>query len=462
MAKTRILAVDDEEGMLEVVSDTLCALPDTKVVVERDSEKAAKMLASDQFDLLITDLRMPRMDGIELLRVAREQDPDLSVLMLTAYPSIKTAVESVKLGATDYVTKPFIPDDLLATVRRILKERRLRDENRLLQRHVERKYVFGEIIGRSTAMQKIFETISRIADTDVDVLIYGETGTGKELVARSIHEHSPRAKQRFVPVDCSAIPESLMESEFFGHERGAFTGAHARSIGILEFASGGTFFLDEIGELPPYLQAKLLRVLQERRIRRIGGKDEISIDVRVIAATNRDLDTEVSDGRFRDDLLYRIKVVEIELPPLRDHPEDIPALVEHFVERYARELHRDNVRASPELVEVLSGYPWPGNVRELQNILKRAIVLSRRNLLSVDDLPDQIVLKASKVMSSEGKGFFNLRSRHMASFEKSYLADLLDQHRGDVTKACEDAGMPRGTLYRLLKKHALQADDFRS
>jgi DNA-binding NtrC family response regulator len=454
--------VDDEEGILEVVSDTLSSLPGLVVVTEGESPRAAEMLAHESFDMLITDIRMPVVGGVELLKIARENDRKIPVLMITAYPSIGTAVEGLKLGATDYITKPFVPDDLRSRVLRILEERTLRQDNQLLQRRVERGYVFGDIIGESSPMQAVMKTIQKVAATDVDVLITGETGTGKELVAQSIHRNSERRAKRFIPIDCGAIPESLMESEFFGHEKGSFTGAHARQNGMLELASGGTFFLDEIGELPLSLQAKLLRVLQERRFRRVGGKTEIDADVRVIAATNRDLGEEVRERRFRQDLYYRINVVDVELPPLRSRAEDIPLLVDYFVNKYSADMGHPSVSVSPGAVEVLVRYSWPGNVRELQNVLKRAIALRSEDILRSGDFPDHVVMEGGVASETRGDGFFELRAQHAAAFERRYLADLLKNNGGDVTRSCKEAGIPRGTLYRLLKNHELVPEEFRA
>jgi len=461
MARARILVVDDEEGMLEVCADTLRRLPETAIVVEPQSRKAAELLSAEHFDLLITDIRMPEVSGVELLRLARQRDPDIPVLMLTAFPTVETAVESMKLGAADYVTKPFLPDDLLVTARRLLEERRLRQENLLLERQLERPYSFDEIVGTSPAMQTVFDTIRRVSATDADVLILGETGVGKELVARSIHKRSQRGNQRFVPVDCGAIPETLLESELFGHERGAFTGAHSRSLGLLELADGGTFFLDEIGELPLQTQAKLLRTLQERKFRRVGAKEEISVNVRVVAATNRDLAVEMRERRFRADLYYRINVARIEIPPLRERPEDIALLLRHFVERYAAEMGKANAEIDPGVTEVLSRYRWPGNVRELQNLVKRTLAMSERAIISLDDLPDEIVIQAGDQAPAVPGGFFQLRAQRVVAFEKEYLAEVLRRCRGDVSRAAREARLPRGTLYRLLKKHDLNADDFR-
>jgi len=462
MAKARILVVDDEEGMLEVCADTLGRLPDTEIVLEQNSRRAAERLASEGFDLMIADIRMPGLNGVDLLQIARQHDPNLLMLMLTAFPSVGTAVESMKLGAADYIIKPFLPDDLRATVRRLLEEKHLREEHRLLRRQVERGYSFDEIVGKSAAMQAVFETIQRAAETEIDVLIVGETGTGKELVARSIHRRSRRKDGPFVPVDCGAVPENLLESEFFGHERGAFTGAHTRSLGLLEFANRGTFFLDEIGELPLPLQSKLLRVLQERKVRRVGGKEEIGVDVRVVAATTRDLRDEIRGGRFRGELYYRINVVRIELPPLRERGEDIPLLIGHFIARYAREMGKEGVNVDPEVVEVLSHYPWPGNVRELQNVLKRAITMTRQEALSLDDLPDEVVIRAGDRSTAGRGGFFNLRAQRMTAFEQEYLVNLLQACQGDVSRAAREAQLPRGTFYRLLKKHNLTPEAFRS
>ncbi|MFI5379215.1 MAG: sigma-54-dependent transcriptional regulator [Tepidisphaerales bacterium] len=461
MAKSRILIVDDEEGMLEVCSDTLRRLPEVEIVTESQSAGAAARLGNEDFDMLVVDIRMPGLSGVDLLRLGREHDQDLTVLMMTAFPTVETAVESMKLGAADYIVKPFLPDDLLAMVRRLLEQRELAGENRLLRRQVERPYAFANIIGNSPAMQAVFEAIGRVAETDADVLILGQTGTGKELVARAIHQGSPRHSARFVPVDCGSIPEELLESEFFGHERGAFTGAHSRSLGLLEFANKGTFFLDEIGELSPRLQAKLLRVLQERKIRRVGGTEEIDLDVRVIAATSRNIEQEIKEQRFRLDLYYRINVGRIELPPLRERKGDIPLLARHFVERYAREMGREEPGLDPDVVELLQAYPWPGNVRELQNVIKRTLAMSRGTTLLPEDLPDSIVAPEGRGAAPGSRSFFGRREEHIGAFEKSYLENLLTSLNGDVAAAARDAQLPRGTLYRLLKKHGLDPADFR-
>jgi DNA-binding NtrC family response regulator len=459
--KTRVLVVDDEPGMLEVCRDTLSDLDAITVVTERDSRRAAAMLKDEAWDLLITDIRMDGLSGVELLAEARQNDPELAVLVLTAYPTVETAVESMKLGAADYITKPFLPDDLLATVHRLLEDRRLNEENRLLRRHFERNYAFGEMVGRSAAMTAVFEAVQRVAETDVDVLILGETGTGKELVARTVHQRSARKNAHFVPVDCGAIPEDLLESEFFGHERGAFTGAAGRRLGLLEFASRGTLFLDEVDHLPFKLQAKLLRALQERRIRRVGGSQEFDVDVRVAAASSADLEALVREERFRPDLYYRINVARIELPPLRRHPDDIPLLAEHFIRRYASEMGRVPVAVDDDAMEVLMAYPWPGNVRELQNVFKRILAMVRPDIIRVEDLPDELIAGAGDLPEHDRKGYFALRDQYINAFERDYLERQLHAHNGDVSAAAASARIPRGTFYRLLKKQGLNPADYR-
>jgi two-component system response regulator HydG len=404
---------------------------------------------------------MPGFTGIEVLRQAREYDPNLAALILTAHPSVETAVLSMKLGASDYLTKPFEPEELEAAAQRLLEGRRLREENLSLRRHLERPYACGNMLGHTPGMQSVCDKVAKAAATDFDVMIVGETGTGKELVAHAIHQSSRRKDGPFVPVDCGAIPEDLMESEFFGHERGAFTGAQARSLGLMEFANKGTFFMDEVAQMPMRLQAKLLRVLQERRIRRVGGTQEIPIDVRVLVASSVSLEEAVKLGRFRLDLFHRINVVRIELPPLRERTEDIPLLARHFLDRLTKEMDRPTVEFSPEALEVLTSYPWPGNVRELQNAIKRALALSSEPALTVENLPDEIVAGAGLSPGAKVTGFFAQRDRRMAVFERDYLRGLLSSTSGDVAAAAREAQLPRGTFYRLLKKHALNPTEFR-
>jgi DNA-binding NtrC family response regulator len=465
MAKHRILVVDDDELMLQLCQSVLRQLPEVELILESDSRRAAGLLASETFDLLLTDLRMPGKSGLELLQEGRQADPQLTVIIMTGYPSVDNAVECMKQGAVDYLVKPFSNAELLKNVTARLESRRLRDENRLLRRQMERSYCCGDILAQSSVMQKVCETIRRASETNFEVLIVGETGTGKELVARSIHKQSSRREGPFVPVNCGAIPEELMEREFFGNERGAFTGAQTRSLGLLEYAHGGTFFLDELNQFPPRLQGKLLRVLQEHKLRRVGGNQEIDFDVRIIGASSVSLDEEVKQGRFRPDLFHRLNVVKVDLPPLRDRAEDIPLLLSRFLERYCAELKRPPLVLSPEVLEVFQTYSWPGNVRELQNALKRALAMAKSETINLEDLPEEIVTHAGESYlsgSNGGAGFFAERERHMVRFERDYFTELLRACEGEASAAARQARIPRGTLYRLLKKHCLNPSDFRA
>jgi DNA-binding NtrC family response regulator len=462
MASNRILVVDDDEPMLQILGGALRTLPDMEVLLEPSSRQAAERLSREPLDLLITDVAMPDMDGVELARRARAIDATMAILMVTGYPTLETAVQCLKLGVNDYLTKPCQATEFLAKVQSVLAGKQVRDEHRLLRRQMEKSYCCGTILGKSAAMEKVCERIQRAAETDFDVLIIGETGTGKELVAHALHRRSRRKDGPFVPINCGAIPDELLESELFGHERGAFTGAQTRSLGLFEYAQNGTFFLDELNQLPPRLQGKLLRVVQERTIRRVGGSKEIPINVRLVAASSMSLEEAVRREQFRADLYHRINVARIELPPLRQRTEDIPLLVEAFVGRYAQDLQRGPVQMSAEAMEVLCSYSWPGNVRELQNALKRALTFARGNLILVEDLSDEIVAHAGDATLKGTSGFFELRERKITGFEKEYFEVLLRRHAGDVTAAAGEAQLPRGTLYRLIKKYGFDPTDFRS
>ncbi len=461
MRRARILVVDDEVGMLEVCSETLAHLPDATIETEKDSRRAERKLLEGEFDLLVTDIRMPGLDGIGLLRSARRTHPGTAVLLITAYPSLETAVDALRLGASDYIVKPFVPADLLAAVRRLLETKVLKEENALLRRQADREYGSEEIFGECLAMRRVMEAIDKVASTDVDVLIVGEPGTGKELVARTIHARSARAAARFVPADCGAIPEGQIEAEFFGRGAGGDAASPSWTLGLLEFAEGGTFFLDEVSQVPIPLQARLLRALSERSIRRADGRQERGVDVRILCATARDLEAEVRARRFREDLYYRVASARIELPPLRERGEDLPLLVGRFTERYAREMGKGPVRVEPEAMSLLARYAWPGNVRELQSVLRRAIAMGTGGAVAIDDLPEGIVAQSSEGSPDEEGGFFRFRRQRVDAFERDYLATLLRTCQGDVTRATREAGVPRGTFYRLLKKHSLLPEEFR-
>jgi DNA-binding NtrC family response regulator len=461
MKKPHILIVEPDDATARRYQEALAGLESPEFCVAGGTDAAIEKLRAGSFDLLVANVDQQPPGDFELLGKARQIDPELPMIVVTGTPTVESATASLRLGAGDYLSQPVDRAKLAESARRLLSGRRLEAEYELLRRQVERPYGFDDMIGGSPAIRKVFETIEQVANSDVDVLVVGETGTGKELVARSIHRRSRRAAGPFVPVDCGAIPESLLESEFYGHEKGAFTSADSRRIGLLEFADGGTFFLDELGELPLLLQAKLLRTLQERKIRRVGGREEIDVDVRIVAATARYLDDMIRQNQFRRDLYYRINVVRIDLPPLRQRGDDIGLLAEYMAQRYGREMGRDIKSITPEAYQVLAQYRWPGNVRELQNVIRRAIALASGPLIALDDLPDDVVAAAGEGRATGNVGYFQLRDERLARFESEYLADLLARHHGDVRTAAIEAKLPRGTLYRLMKKHDLDGGSFR-
>ena len=463
MAEARMLVIDDDPSVCDFCEIALTKLPNLAVTTEHRARNALRLSESGKFDIVLTDLNMPHVSGVEILKTVKENQPDVPVIIMTGYPTLENSVECLRLGAADYVLKPLILDDLLVTITRVLEERRLQQENRLLRRHLERKEALTDVVGNSEAIQNIGSQIANLAGTNVGVLIYGETGTGKELVAKNIHLNSDRALKPFVPVDCSAIPSELFESEFFGHERGAFTGATQRSMGWMEFADGGTLFLDEIGELSLPQQAKLLRSLQERSFRRVGSREEIRVDIRLLAATNRDLKEEVKAKRFREDLYFRIYVGEIRLPPLRQRIGDVEVLLVHFLERYGREMNRPGRTASQEVLNMLIAYTWPGNVRELINVVKRMLAMSRRKALSVDDLPPDIRshMDAGSKKARMG-GFLGEKARMLEQFEYDYMVSILKTCGGDVSAVARMADISRQSVYRMIGRLNLDANDFRS
>ncbi len=457
----RIIIIDPAGSTALPYSRLVARLQPLEVRIEPSLDAAVGTISRDAWDLGVVTARPgPAVDT--LFAAVHKADPQLPMVVIDPKPSVETARACLQAGAGDYLDIARVEHDLEDALERLLKTSRRRAAEEVLRRAVERPYSFAEFLGESPAMQKVYSVIDRIASSSVDVLVTGETGTGKELVARAIHTRSRRATGPFVPVDCGAIPDALIESELFGHERGAFTGAEARRMGLVEFADGGTLFLDEVGELPLPLQAKLLRVLQERRVRRVGARLENPVDVRVVAATSRDIDQMVARGEFRRDLFYRINVVRIDLPPLRARGDDVGLLAEHFANKAAHEMGRSVGGLSTDVYQVLKGYPWPGNVRELQNVVRRAVAMTRSPMAGIDDLPDEIVASAGRVAGGEaGGGFFEQRAEHVARFERQFLTDLLSRHAGDVSAAAREAKLPRGTLYRLMKGHGLDGAQFR-
>jgi DNA-binding NtrC family response regulator len=442
----KVLLVDDDRLSREAMADWLRS-EGFDVIAVADGQAALPHF-HDGVAVLVTDLKMPRTDGLELLRRAKEQAPHLAVILITAYGTVETAVAALKEGAFDYLTKPVKPDDLANKVRQAVAQRAMAAEIASLHTQLHERYGYENIIGKSPAMRAVFEKVRLVADTKSTVLISGESGTGKELIARALHHNSSRRHKPFVPVNCAAIPETLIESELFGHEKGAFTGATERRTGLFQAANGGTLFIDEIGEMKVGLQSKLLRVIETRRIMAVGSSREIEVDVRLVAATNRDLQEEVKKGAFREDLYYRLKVVAIHLPPLRERSEDIPLLVRYFLDEIARENQRPTRDIAPEALDLLLAYSWPGNVRELRNTLEGIIVLSTRERIEVADLPEHLRQGVSaQAVIRQGMT--------MAEIEREAIRRALEQSGGRRTEAAKSLALSVRTLQRKIKEYNL-------
>ena len=450
--QTRILVADDELSMREFLT-ILLEREGYTVDAAPNAEAALTLFETNSYELVISDVNMPGLDGLQLLERIKRDSPDTAVLLVTAFSTAEQAVEAMKLGAYDYIAKPFKVEEIKVLVRNALEKRSLRQENVRLKQAIEERYSFSGIIGKSRKMRDVYTIIEKVAASTVNVLISGESGTGKELVAKAIHFNSARRNMPFVAVNCGAIPETLMESEFFGHKKGSFTGAVSDRAGLFEQAEGGTLFLDEIGEVPIQLQAKLLRVLQERRFRRIGGTEESSADVRVIAASNRDLQEQVREGQFREDLYYRVNVVQVQLPPLRDRPEDIPPLVEHFYRKFAR-TPVPSVIIAPDALKALMEYPFPGNVRELENLVERCLVLGGTTI-TCGCFPPSIT-SCEKTRQPAGMEEIPVVGMDLEAYldgiEKCFLLQALEKSGGVKKKAAELLGLSfRSFRYRLAK-----------
>ncbi len=447
MDAAKILVVDDEPSILRLLEEALTQWGyQVKCVASGDEALAA--IRGDLFDAVLTDIRMPEMSGLDLLREIKRHDDSIEVVMMTGYPTIVSAVEALKEGAYDYLSKPVILDELRHLMARMTERRFLRGEVTSLRERLGEELTVTELVGNSQPMQRVKEIIAKVAATDSPVLIEGESGTGKELVAAAIHRLSPRAKGPFIPVNCSAIPEDLLESEFFGHVRGAFSGAVSDALGLFRGANEGTIFLDEIAELSPALQVKLLRVLQEMQVRPVGSTKAYAVDVRVIAATNRDLDRTVAEGTLRQDLYYRLNVVRISLPPLRTRREDIAAIVNHFVRRFNRRFRRDVRGMTPEALETLNRYDFPGNVRELENLIERAYAMGARDQITLGDLPS---LTAGSAAPAVGSGAIP----QLADVEKELILRALSFYKDDKEAAAQALGISRRTIYRRLKEYGM-------
>jgi two-component system response regulator PilR (NtrC family) len=449
----RVLVVDDERSMRELLAIML-RQSGYEVVLADGGEAAVTMLKTETFDLVITDLRMRHVDGLAVLRAVKEHGVQTVVLVVTAYASPETAVEAMKLGAYDYVTKPFKVDEIRLTISNALEHRRLQEENRALKRQIRLQRGFENFVGKSRKMLDVFETIRKTAESLSNVMVTGESGTGKELVAQAIHRESGRRDGPFVSVNCGAIPEGLMESELFGHVKGAFTGAVANTSGLFSAADGGTLFLDEITEIPASVQVKLLRAIQEREIRRVGDTRDIKVDVRLIAASNRDLSHAVADGKLREDLFYRLNVIPIHLPPLRDRREDIPLLVLHFIQKIAPQVGKDVRGVTPEALAILETYQWPGNIRELENVIERAIVLGNSEMVGIDGLPPHLRQDQNPddVAVELPEAGIDLEAA-MDRVEYRYIELALARTSGVQTRAAELLGLSFRQFRYKLQKH---------
>ena len=459
----KILVVEDEEKLRDKMK-ILLEGEGYEVSVAGNGEEGLKKLNDKSFNLAITDLMMPVMDGHGFLREVKESFPTTEVIILTGHGTVDSAVEALKMGAVDYLSKPVSFDEMKIVIDKVVRNQNMRNELELLRGQLKERSKFHHIVGRSKKMQEIFDLIEMVADTDSNVLIRGESGTGKELIAGAIHYNSPRAQKPFIKVNCAGLAEGLLDSEMFGHEKGAFTGAYKRKIGRFELADGGTLFLDEIGDISPSLQAKLLRVLQEREFERVGGTETIRVDVRLIAATNMDLQEGMKEKKFREDLYCRLNVVGINIPPLRDRVEDIGLLVDHFLGSLRNKNPKKILGFSPESLSLLTGYNYPGNIRELENVIERAFILTKGDLIGPNDLPAELVeanMHLAEAEEGPERSFLNNRIKSSATFrtlkdiEKWWISHILEEAKGEKKKAAEILGLTRPTLYKKIKEYGL-------
>jgi len=450
--KTRILIVDDEVDALDLMEE-LFMKHGYETYTARNGLEALKVINEHEPDILISDMVMPEMDGIKLLEVVRKKYPDIAVIMITAHGTIETAVEAMKKGAKDYILKPLRLDEILSKVDTISQLKSLQKENEYLREKLYQKYNFNNIIGKNRKMLELFELIKDIAKTNSTVLITGESGTGKELIANAIHFNSDRIKKPFVKVNCAVLAENLLESELFGHVKGAFTGAIRDKLGRFELANGGTIFLDEIGDISPNMQLKLLRVLQEGEFERVGGTETIKVDVRIIAATNRNLEEMMRKGEFRQDLYYRLNVIPLEVPPLRERKDDIPLLVTHFIEKFSKQFNKEIEAIDEDAMRSLQNYSWPGNIRELENLIERAVVLNKTGRLTIKDFPEYVVHQeiSSDIELDEDSSLTDM----VDNFEKQLILKALRENNFNKLRTAEKLGIHRSTFMSKLKKYGI-------
>ncbi len=453
MSLEKILIAEDDRQNRDLLVEYLNSAGYETVGVE-DGDEALEHLQNNDVDVLIADIKMPKMDGISLLAKTKREKPGIMVLMITGHACVNTAVQAMKLGAEDYITKPVNLDELRLQIKKVIEKKTLKSENVVLKEQLKKTYRFDTIIGKSHKMEMVFRLIEKVADSDSTIIIYGESGVGKELIARAIHYNSHRSSYPLVPVNCGAIPEELLESELFGHEKGAFTGAHKSRVGRFELASNGTIFLDEIGDMSPNLQVKILRVLQEHEFERVGGVKPIKANIRVIAATHRELEKEVAKGRFREDLYYRLNVIPITVPPLRERKNDLPLLVSYFIDMFNRDKGKEISGISEGVLECFLRYNWPGNVRELQNMIERLVILRGSGEIAMEDLPEKLLIEGDQksdhpvALPEDGASFNTM----VTSYEKHLILHALKQTSGVKNKAAKLLNMNRTTLVEKMKK----------
>jgi len=452
----RILIIDDEKSILDLLS-VVFKKEGYKVETALSAKAALDFISNDDFDLILTDIKLPQMSGMKILKHIKDKDPEMPVVMITAYGTIKQAVEALKMGALDYVVKPFNMEELKIIVAQGLEKRRIQAENVLLKRELKEKYGLENMVGKSKAMREIYSLIEKIAGTDSTVLISGESGTGKEIAARAIHHQSARKGKSFVSINCGALPENLLESELFGHVKGSFTGAIANKKGMFEIAEKGTLFLDEVGEMSPWTQVKLLRTLQDKRIRRVGGTEEIPVDARIIAATNQDLKKRIEEGKFREDLFYRLNVISLEIPPLRNRKEDIPVLISHFLKKYCARMGRKMKRIPPRVMKIFESYSWPGNVRELENTIERIIAIEERETITESSLPEELLKPQNEVERDfELKPGFDLNAT-IDEISRNFVQQALRRANGNLKDTAELLGINYRSLRYLIEKLELKS-----
>ena len=465
VSSPRILVVDDERIVCESCQRIL-EEEGYEVEIALSGQEAFEKMKENPYDIVITDLKMPTIDGMDVLRHFRKEYPDTIVIMVTGFSTVETAVEATKMGAFDYIPKPFTPDEVSIVVKKALEKRALQLENVYLRQELQEKYGFHNIVGKSRKMQEIYRVVAKVAPTDSTVLIYGQSGTGKELIARAIHFNSQRREKQFVPVDCAVLSENLLESELFGHVRGSFTGAVTTKPGLFEIADGGTFFLDEVGNISLAIQAKLLRVLQEREFTPVGGTKVKKVDIRLVAATNKNLEKMIKEETFREDLYYRLNIVPIYLPPLKERQEDIPLLASHFLRKYAEEMGKTINGFTPEAMERLLRYHWPGNIRELENVIERSVVMVDGEMVRSEhlvlpkeqereDAEIQIPLNSEELKELKK----HLREKAVEEIERVFVSRALERNHWNVTRAAEEVGMLRPNFQALMRKYNLRARD---